>query len=272
MKKVPDFLKNLLADRIPLITAAVIMFVGPFVPNIIMGWITDPFYNGSNITAIQMVWCAGSILICFLWQYLFERWFRSEYKGSLTFQGFGYGMKLSIPLIIFWMVWLLGKAALGFVDHYAPDLEAILKGFRPGVCEETIFRGIAVALLLKKYRKKENIWVPVIFTSVFFGLTHFTNLDSMDELPWLTVTVAFAAVFGIVVGCIFTLSGSVWPTIIVHSLYDTALICMPVRESAPDWQYFIDFGGMVLLMIWLLIIFHKRREEASALWNTKWQE
>ena len=69
-------------------------------------------------------------------------------------------MKLSIPLIIFWMVWLSGKAALGFVDHYAPDLEAILKGFRPGVCEETIFRGIAVALLLKKIQKEREYLGP----------------------------------------------------------------------------------------------------------------
>lgn len=112
----------------------------------------------------------------------------------------GIGLKLFVPVIISWVVWRVAKAHMGFVKFYPWDFETIMKGIRPGVSEEVAFRGIAVALLLRLYRRKENIWIPVVFTAVFFGLTHFTNISDFEELKIIAVQAGYATVFGIVAG------------------------------------------------------------------------
>ena len=270
MNDKPKYSKHFLADKIPLILAAVLMLAVSMLPSMGLELIIEPFYNESNGLALQMLWCIGQIIITVLLMVLFEKWFVPEYEGSMGSKGFSYGLKLSLPVLIFWTVWISAKALMKLIDLYPPDFESIVKGLRPGVSEEIAFRGIAVALLLRRYRKPQNIWVPVVFTSVFFGLTHITNIKKTEDVMPMLLTSVFAIVFGIILGVIFTLSGCIWPTVIVHSLYDIALICSDVPDTAPDWPIFVDVGGTVVLMVLFLLFFLRRKSNASALWNTKW--
>lgn len=262
--------KHFLADKIPLILAAVLMLAVSMLPGMVLSMIIEPFYNETNAKTLVLLWCVSQIVVTVLILILFEKWFFPEYEGSMKMNGFSYGMKLTIPVFIFWAVWMTIKVITKQSVYYPPDLEAIIKGMRPGICEEIAFRGIAVALLLRKYRKPENIWVPVIFTSVFFGLTHFMNITEPGDFLPITVTSLFAIVYGIVLGIIYTFCGCVWPTVILHSLYDIALNCIENAESSVEWLVFVDVGGMTVLMILYLIYFLKTRVQAVSLWDTKW--
>ena len=263
--------KRLLSDVVLFVFSALLMIFGPYIPGLIPSWIIEPLYNDSNGFTLQILWCVGSIIIALLLYFLFEKVFSRVYEGSHGLDGFGYGMKLLCPIIIFYALWMGIKTAMGQLSFSPLDFESIIKGLRPGVNEEILFRGIAVALLLRRFHSKKNIWIPVIFTSVVFGLTHYMNMISPDELPFLTVNAVFAAAFGMVFGIAFTLSGTIWPVLIVHSAYDIAVICSFSPDDAPDWLLFVDVGGVVLIMILLIFVFQKKRAEAAALWDRKWK-
>ena len=104
----------------------------------------------------------------------------------------------------------------------------------------------------------------------FLGITHFFNITEPDEILPIAVTSLFATVYGIVLGIIYTFSGCIWPTVILHSLYDIALNCIENAESSVEWLVFVDVGGMTLIMVLYLIYFLKKRKQSAALWNTKW--
>ena len=86
----------------------------------------------------------------------------------------------------------------------------------------------------------------------------------------IAVQAGYATVFGIIAGIVYTLSGSIWPTVIVHSLYDIAEISMETAETAPDWPIFVDIAGLTLFMVGLLAFFLRNRKNAVNLWNKKW--
>lgn len=262
--------KHFLADKIPLILAAVLMLAVSMLPGMVLSMIIEPFYNESNGLALQLLWCLGQIFVTVLILVLFERWFVPEYEGSMKLHGFSCGMKLALPVFIFWTVWMTVKVAAKQSVAYPLDFESIVKGMRPGICEEIAFRGIAVALLYRSYRKPENIWVPVIFTSVFFGITHLFNITGPDDILPFAVTSFFAIVFGIVLGVIYSFCGCIWPTVILHSVYDIALNCIENTKTSPDWLIFVDVGGITILMIFYLIYFLRKKDQVSSLWNSKW--
>lgn len=270
MNSKPKFYKHFLADKIPLITAAVLMMAVSLLPGILLSEILDKFYNESNASALTMLWCIGQILLTVLILILFEKWFSPEYEGSMKGDGFIYGIKLIIPVIIFWAAWMTIKCLTKNAVAYPVDLEAIIKGARPGICEEIAFRGIATALILRKYRKAENIWIPVVFPAVFFGLTHLANISGPDDILQFSVVSAFAIVFGIIFDIIFIRSGCLWPTVILHSLYDIALMCVVNTKESSDLLILVDVGGLTIIMIIYLIVFLRNKEQSAALWDTKW--
>lgn len=270
METSKKFSKHYLADKVPLILSAVLMLAGAFLPNIIISSIIDPFYNESNGITLQILWCIGVVIISFLCLLLFDKWFSPEYESSMRSEGLAYGLKLLLPTIIFWTVWMTAKAVMKQAKFYPLDLEVIVKGLRPGVSEEIFFRAIGIALILRKYRKKENLWVPLVFTSLIFGLTHYTNVETLDELPMLTINALFATSFGVIFSVVFMMSGSIWPTIIVHSAYDIAVICMEYAEDSVDWLSHVDIAGTLLIMVCMIVLFHRNREKIAALWDTRW--
>ena len=164
------------------------------------------------------------------------------------------------------------KARIGVVNFYPLDLESFIKGLRPGVSEESLFRGMAMALLLRKYRTKEKLWIPLVVTAVIFGLSHYTNIESREEFLLVTVSSMFAVLFGVIFCVVFSLSGSVWPVIIVHSLYDIAMMCRENAPDAPDWPTFVDIGATAVMMVGYIILYNRRREQITALWDRKWNK
>ena len=111
-------------------------------PSMALSLVIEPFYNESNGLMLQMIWCIGQIIVTILLMVLFEKWFVPEYEGSMQMKGLAYGLKLSLPVIIFYVIWTIVKILTKQVIYYPPDFEAIMKGMRPGISEEIAFRGM----------------------------------------------------------------------------------------------------------------------------------
>jgi membrane protease YdiL (CAAX protease family) len=92
----------------------------------------------------------------------------------------------------------------------------LLNCFLVGFSEELMFRGA----LLQAFRGAVTIWPAVILTSIAFGSVHSLNVFVTGELgPALLQSLA-AFLSGLVFIALRLRTGSLWPPIVVHGLWD----------------------------------------------------
>jgi membrane protease YdiL (CAAX protease family) len=87
-----------------------------------------------------------------------------------------------------------------------------------GFSEELMFRGA----LLQAFRGAVTIWPAVILTSVAFGSIHSLNVFVTGELGPALVQSAAAFLSGLMFIALRLRTGSLWPPILVHALWDFA--------------------------------------------------
>lgn len=269
MKKKAIVSRHVLADKIPLICAAVLMFISQLLPNALSSQLLDPFYEKYPDAVMTMHYILV-IVISIIILILFERWFYPEYEGSLHLKGLKNGMMTALPVILVILTIRFLYVLLGFQTAVMPGIFSILGGLRAGINEETAFRGIAAALLLRRFRNRNNIWIPAVSVGILFGLTHITNLFSGDTLENVMVNFVFSAAAGVLFGILFTFSGNILPLFFVHSLYDTLSFCFSSTDKGGDLGVYAEIGVFIFLMIIYLIAFFRNRDKAVTLWNSKW--
>jgi membrane protease YdiL (CAAX protease family) len=70
--------------------------------------------------------------------------------------------------------------------------------------------------------------IPVIVGAVFFGLMHLALLSTGADAAAVVTIALFAVVLGLIAGYYRESTGSLWPAILVHFLFN-------VWGSAVDW-------------------------------------
>ncbi len=277
--------KHVLVDRIPIIVAIVLMEVVSTVPSIVTSTLveeafvainhvdmTEYIMAGNDIPAgVMNSFFASTILCALLILLLFELWFRPEYEGSMRGKGMGAGMKFLAPVFIFWILWYVIQVVIGTGYFDVPKFGTILQGFRPGVLEEVAYRGLGMAILLRKFRDSKNILLPTIISSVFFGITHLMNMINGGDPFEVIVTVVFATMYGVIFGLAFTYCGCIWPTILLHGMYDTTTFMYTGLGDGFAWTNVVDVVGLFVLMLVVIWCFMKNKEHAVALWQEKWK-
>lgn len=90
-------------------------------------------------------------------------------------------------------------------------------GVGAGVAEEMVFRGLIMKTLEKRWGRP----IAIIFPSVLFGLLHV--LGGMNTLDLLLLLIAGTSA-GIMFALIVYESGSIWPSALVHGLWNIIMI------------------------------------------------
>lgn len=87
-----------------------------------------------------------------------------------------------------------------------------------GFLEEMIFRG-----LLFRGMAKDNTTAAIIVSAITFGIGHIVNVfnASGQDLIETLVQIAFAIIIGFVLVFVLLKSGSIWPCIIFHGIYNS---------------------------------------------------
>jgi sodium transport system permease protein len=133
-------------------------------------------------------------------------------------------------------------------DLFIPALEAhpiftaIFVGALAGVFEELLFRGPIQTALMRKSRP----WVAIMITALIFAAAH---LDLHGF--------ALRAALGLVLGWIVWRTGSIFPAMLVHALYDAGTVGLaawelrhhPSETAAP----ILDAAGAIRLALGLLL-------------------
>jgi membrane protease YdiL (CAAX protease family) len=152
---------------------------------------------------------AGFILAVVLWQGWrdvgLDRWAEAE------------GWRLAwLP-----MVYVVGGLAVATFLGLPPAtilLLILLNTLLVGFSEELMFRGV----LLQAFRHATSIWLAVFLTSVVFGAVHSLNVFVTGDLRAALIQSSAAFLSGLVFIALRLRTGSLWPPIIVHALWDFA--------------------------------------------------
>lgn len=119
-----------------------------------------------------------------------------------------YGLNLVIQFT--WLAWFGRDDPQGILHAAARDgvrsFSAMLLGgaLLTPFGEEILFRGV-VANALNRY----GAWAGVGLSAIIFGLAHGTS-----------VILPVAIMFGVIAGMLFRASGSIWPSVVLHSAYN----------------------------------------------------
>lgn len=115
----------------------------------------------------------------------------------------------------------------------------IALGVLPGVCEELLFRGAVLGLL----ERSGNRRLANVGQALLFGIAH----GMAVRLPWTFV-------FGLVLGWIRQRTDSLWPTIVLHTLFNTTLGLVALSSFDPAslgaWAWVALLPGLLFLPLY----------------------
>jgi hypothetical protein len=166
------------------------------------------------------------------------------------------------------LVYIAGFLAIAAAGGAAPGglaalvlINALLVGFS----EEVMFRSVLFAGL----RRVSALWPAVILSSVIFGAVHVLNGFVTGDFASAGVQAVAAAMSGVGLAAIMVRTGSVWPGVAVHGLWDYGLFMMgqstgvtadpgPAGDIAAGAEAGAGVVGLVLVVpvflfgLWLL--------------------
>ncbi|MEJ6398525.1 CPBP family intramembrane glutamic endopeptidase [Yoonia sp. 208BN28-4] len=148
-------------------------------------------------------------------------------------------------------------------------LVAILVGF----FEELLFRGVVLQALLTRM----NGGLAVIIAAIIFGLFHYVNWVSGQPLGVTTMQVLGAMAIGLLFGAFVLWTGSIWPSIFLHGLWDSSVSVSQTLQAnvSPTgdvaevifdpWSALASppmIYGVLLLVLW--VFFDRRKRKATS--------
>jgi membrane protease YdiL (CAAX protease family) len=153
---------------------------------------------------------------------------------------------LALRLLWFPALMLLPIFALAFAIGLPPP-RAIgflaLNTILVALSEEWMFRGI----LFRALSARRGVWAALLVTSVIFGSIHVLNGFTYANLSQSTVQAIAATMTGLLLGALMIRSGSIWPSIALHMLWNFGLILVSF-EAANYPQPLQPFSLQTLLV------------------------
>ena len=129
------------------------------------------------------------------------------------------------------------------------------------VCEEVLFRGIMLNVMLRAWDGRKNaIPAAVIISSVIFGLRHLLNLvTSPGQILMACAQVVFCFMAGTYLCAVYLRSRNIWVCITIHFLEDFSTSVWTIFSSAAAASATKDitvltFAGMIALQIPYVIV------------------
>jgi len=184
-------------------------------------------------------------------------WQRWDDLGLKTAPAPGSLRLLWLPALYIAAFLVLG-ASLG-LPPLAVIAFVLINTFFVGLSEELMFRGV----LLQGLRHSMAIWPAILVTSLLFGAIHSLNVFTTGHLLPALMQSGAALLSGLLFIAIRLRTGSLWPAIVVHGLWDFGVFTMGAAGGAPPGPAtaptsFQTFAPLLLVLptalyaLWLL--------------------
>lgn len=119
-----------------------------------------------------------------------------------------------------------------------------------GLSEETMFRGI----LFQALRTRVKLWPAMIGTSILFGSVHILNALTTGEVLHALLQAFTATLSGFAFIAILVRTGSIWPAIIYHALWDFGTFAITASSGAAGTASPVAVSGWSFLLPFALVV------------------
>ena len=208
-----------------------------------------------------------------------KHWFRPEFEGNLRGGKPSEGFSMFRIFAVFWAVSLFVQVFVAKFEWGPPTISTIAVSITAGFCEETVFRGLPLSLLMRRFARDRNMIAALIITSAVFGLTHGLNIFAGANAQRTVLQIIGAGFLGLLLGAVYLRSGSLWPVIVIHTAHDI-IAFMDVSNVSETgviigkvtWQSYFDLGlGIAMGIIGIWLVRKARRDEIREIWEKKWR-
>ena len=227
---------------------------------------------------------AGNIGICIfaiISMIIFGRWFFPEFKGFVKPNAPARDICIvMIPFGILLVFTLIEPLFFLQSYYFNPSLNALIMGITAGFGEETIFRILSLAIVMR-YVRKERRFAAIIILAVLFGLSHAGNLMQGANIVMTASQIFHSTFMAFLLTALYLGTGSVIFPIFAHGLYD--YICFTTDPSVSGEGILIQAYGMgqllyeffviVIIGISALYLISKNKFfKVNEIWEKKWSK
>ncbi len=141
--------------------------------------------------------------------------------------------------------------------------------FGIGFREESLFRGIVVNNIAKKYiTDRKGIYITIIISGVIFGAIHMTNIFVGVDVFSAFIQSVVAMGIGFYLGAVYLRGGSLWGLILLHSITDAASLFYSIfttnNGTEVDTINELGWGNLApLLLFGAITLFLLRKDKCE---------
>ena len=227
---------------------------------------------------------AGNIGVCIfaiIAMLFFWFWFSPEFKGFVKPEAPGRDICiLMIPLGILIVLTLIEPLFFYHSFNFNPSLNAVIMGITAGFGEETMFRILSFAIVMR-YVRKERRFAAIIILAVIFGLFHAGNLTQGADIVMTASQIFHSTFMSFLLTALYLGTGSVIFPIFAHGLYD--FICFTtdpavsgdgiLTQQYSTGRLLYEFiVVMIIGIIALCMISRNKLYKANEIWEKKWSK
>lgn len=252
---------------------------------VILGIIIPACFLGIGGSLGEMVSSeTGNLGICIfavIMMIIFKYWFSPDFKGFVKAETSSKNICIiMLPFIVLIIFTLITPLFMGLPFCFNSSFKAITMGLSAGFGEETMFRLLALAIIMR-YVKKEKRLATVILLSVIFGLTHLGNISQGADMLMSVAQVITSTFMGFMFSELFLMTGSAVFPIFAHGLYD--YICFTtdpylsadgiLTQQYSTGRLVYDLIVAVIVGIFALCLLSKNKmAKAGEIWDKKWNQ
>lgn len=266
-----------LYDKSPIVSMIIFGIIGALttqilslVINSLLGMISPTIFIAEGPVGV----IAASVITLLI----IRLWFKGEYKGSVIPCEFNKQTAVIIAAYILTMVFSLSSLIINHISLQITYLSLCTAIFA-GVLEETLFRGVLISVLMRRY-KDGNILVPLFISSAVFGLVHIANIFSGAGVAVTILQLIVSLGVGLALGAIYLLTGNILITMLIHAAHDVIALSIPgnTTESGVMTANSISLtdclGVLPQVILGAIAVFimtrPKTKEIVHRIWNKKW--
>ena len=269
-----------ITEKVPLLAIA-FWIIFAFVLEIVLDGLFKSFLPSDGTkTGIDMISNISSISMAILLMILMKVWYSPQYKGTLKS---GLTLKLTllvmVPMIIKSVVVLVVQL-FQFNFWFDPSFFNIVKALAAGFWEECVFRVTVIPIAMGFFKTEKKIWILPAISGLIFGIMHMVNINGGASVSNTLIQALVTSLDGFFYGALFVVTGSAFPGIILHSVYD--FICFAgdksltngiMTTSLQTWE--IIFNIVLSLFVFaggIMIIRKIGKNKILPVWRKKWSQ
>ena len=225
---------------------------------------------------------AGNIGICIfavIAMLAFKLWFSPGFKGFVKPVCLAKDICIVlIPFVILEIFTLIEPLFLQRSFYFIPSLSAVTMGLAAGFGEETMFRILSLAIVMR-YVKKEKRFTVIIILAVIFGISHAGNVTQGADLFMTVVQVFYSLFMAFLLTCMYLKTGSVIFPVFAHGLHDFISFTTDPslsEEGIITQQYGtgqLVYEHVLVMIIGIASLYLLRKDKlskANEIWDEKW--